>query len=505
MAKVLLVDDEMTMVQMVTELLRSEGHQVVPFTNGHSALEALSNLNPELVIANLCSDKGRVSGFSVLQKARSLSPPAVSIMITANGSLETAIESMRKGAYDYLTRPFTLDELKLRVQRALSYQAALSENVYLRKQLQSKYQFKEIVGTSPLMLQVLKLVERIADTDSSVLICGPVGSGKELIARALHFNSRRRFGPFVVVGCSMVPDHLLESQLFGCRKTALTTQVTETPGLLEEANGGTVLLDGIGGLSSSMQGRLWRILHDREVRRIGDETSTPLDVRILAANDENLERKVAAGAFREDLYGRFSAMPIALPSLHERSEDVPLLIAHFLESKIHRQSNTAFTMAADALEACCRYEWPGNVRELENAIERACVVSKNCAVQVADLPPAVQRFAPALVLSKAAPSDSSARINSIPATAGSGPIEQPVSFLDEQIAAIPGELIPLKQFLRGQELSYLHRTLAQVGGSKERAAELLGISLATIYRKLSEDDGYGPSVERSEPVAPCSS
>jgi DNA-binding NtrC family response regulator len=500
MAKVLLVDDEMTMVQMVTELLRSEGHQVIPFTNASSATEALAKLAPELVLANLSTERARSSGLAVLQKSRTLHPPPVTIMITARGSLEAALEAMRKGAYDYLDKPFTLDELKLRVQRALAHHAAISENVHLRKQLQSKYQLREIIGSSPLMLQVLKLIERVAEADSSVIITGPTGSGKELVARAIHFNSRRRFAPFLVVSCGLLPDHLLESHLFGSQKTPLTASSADTPGLFEEANGGTVLLDGVGALSTAMQGRLLRILQDREVRRIGGDSSMPLDIRILAATDENLERKVAASRFREDFYAGLNVVSIFLPSLSERSEDIPQLVSHFLESKIHRQSNSGFTLVPEALEACCRYGWPGNVRELENVIERACALSKDGVIRLSDLSGSVQRAAPVREGGQHPDPD----VDPHRGSNGHAPrsTERPVTFLDEPLASPPGELVPLKQFIRSQELTYLHRTLAQVGGSKEKAAELLGISLATIYRKLAEDSVFGAPVETAEPVAP---
>src|SRR6266545_3046603 len=218
MAKVLLADDEVTMVQMVTELLRAEGHEVFPFTTGMAASEAVENVAPELVITDLYLDKTNAQGFEILHKARSLNPPAVVIVITGFGSIETAVEAMKKGAYDYLEKPFKLDELKLCIQRALSYNTAISENVYLRKQLKKKYQFSQIVGSSAKMQDVFKMIERVADTDSTILILGESGTGKELVAKALHYNSRRQFAPFVPVNCSALPENLLESELFGHRK-----------------------------------------------------------------------------------------------------------------------------------------------------------------------------------------------------------------------------------------------------------------------------------------------
>jgi DNA-binding NtrC family response regulator len=489
MARVLLVDDEMTLVQMVSEVLRSEGHQVIPFTNGTAALDAISNIIPELILANLCSERSRATGLSLIQKARTLSPPAVAVMITASGSQEAAVEALRKGAYDCLDRPFTLDELKLRIQRALSYHSALSENVFLRRQLQSKFQFREIVGTSTEMLDLLKIVERVADTESSILICGPAGTGKELVARAIHFNSRRRFAPFLNVSCALSPESVLETQLFGCKKGSIGSQTQETAGALEEASGGTVLLDQVGALSLSLQTRLVRALQDREVRRVGDDFATKIDVRVLAATDELLERKVAAGAFREDLYRGLSVVAIQLPALRDRAEDVPLLISHFLEGKVHRSTGQPFSITPEAVEACCRYEWPGNVRELEHAIGRACVVSKDNAIKLCDLPGVVQRLSAAIQPKKVpAGALDSADAALVPCANGAHDNHAVTQFAGLDANGQPFELVPLKRFLRGQELNYLHRILAQVGGSKERAAELLGISLATIYRKLSETE-----------------
>lgn len=489
MAKVLLMDDQMTMVQMVGELLRADGHQVFPFTNGSSAADSLATVAPELVLANLSSEKARSFGTSILQKAAALNPPALVLMIIPAGSLELALEFMKKGAYDYLFKPFTLDELKLRVQRALSHRSALSENVFFRRQLQSKYQFSEIVGSSLAMGDLMKILERVSETDSPILISGAAGTGKELAARAVHFNSRRRFAPFLMASCQLVPEHLLESELWGCRKGALPGNTGEKQGLFLEADGGTVLLDHIDALSLSLQNRLLRVIHDKEVRRIGDAEPISLDVRILAATEQPLSQKVAAGHFREDLFQMLNAVSIVLPKLCDRIEDVPLLISHFLEQRVHSRSRQPFAMTREAIDLCCGYDWPGNITELENAINRACAVSVDGTIVPSDLPAAVQRLAPGVHLDKPIPRP----IAHAPAgPAPIGVLSNPVvpTLLSKSETPVQGDsLIPLKQYLRDQELTYLHHTLEQVGGSKERAAELLGISLATIYRKLSEPAG----------------
>src|SRR5687768_1827964 len=392
MARVLLVDDEITMLQMVSELLRSEGHEVHPFNNTTAALEALDGIAPELVITDLYLDKAKAGGLDILKKARSLNPPAVTIVITGFGSIETAVEAMKYGAFDYLEKPFKLDELKLCVQRALNYNDVASENVYLKKQLGKKYRFNQMIGTSPRMQAVLKMIEKVADTDSTILILGESGTGKELVARMLHFNSRRQFAPFVPINCSALPENLLESELFGHRKGSFTGAINDKKGLFQEADGGTIFLDEVGTMPPLLQSRLLRVLQEKEVRRVGDNTPVSVNVRVLAATNEPLEKRIKEGTFREDLFYRLNVIPIALPSLRERSEDVPLLVAHFLKGKVHPRTGKPFQLTRTAVEALCAHDWPGNVRELENAIERACALAEENVIHVGDLPPHFQRF-----------------------------------------------------------------------------------------------------------------
>ncbi|MEK7684015.1 MAG: sigma-54 dependent transcriptional regulator [Verrucomicrobiota bacterium] len=489
MAKVLLVDDEITMVQMVTELLRAEGHEVFPFTNGNAAMEALETVSPELVITDLYLDKTRAYGLDILHKARSLSPPAVVIMITGFGSIETAVEAMKRGAYDYLEKPFKLDELKLCMQRALSYNEAVSENVYLRKQLKKRYQFNQIIGTSLKMQAVFKMIERVADTDSTILILGESGTGKELVAKALHYNSRRQFAPFVPVNCSALPENLLESELFGHRKGAFTGAINDKKGLFQEADGGSIFLDEVGSMSPMLQSRLLRVLQEKEVRRVGDNMPVYVNVRVLAATNEPLEERLKQGTFREDLYYRLNVIPIPLPPLRERTDDIPLLISHFLRDKVHPRNGKPYQMTRQSVEVLCAHNWPGNVRELENAIERACALCEDNILQVTDLPPALLRYASResgeTVLETRDGSPPSSLVVLSDAL-------YPLTFTEAQTVrlnsepASPQQLGPLKSYLRDQELGYLNRALSFTGGDKDKAAQLLGISLATLYRKLSE-------------------
>jgi two-component system response regulator AtoC len=489
MAKVLLVDDELTMVQMVTEMLRAEGHEVFPVTNAKDALAVIETQAPELVITDLYLDKTRAHGLEILQKARSITPPASVIVITAFGSIETAVEAMKSGAYDYLEKPFKLDGLNLCVQRALNYNEAISENLYLRKQLKKKYQFSQIIGAAPKMQDVFKMIERVADTDSTVLILGESGTGKELVARALHVNSRRQFARFIPVNCSALPENLLESELFGHCRGAFTGAVADKKGLFHEADGGTIFLDEVGSMSAVLQSRLLRVIQEREVRRVGENIPTYINVRVLAATNEPLEKKIKDGTFREDLYYRLNVIAIQLPSLRERLEDIPLLVAHFLRNKINPRTGQPVQITRQAMDALCGYSFPGNVRELENAIERAATLCEGNVIQLGDLPPSLVSKLPQMPATSQA---NAGELAELPMPSGAAPALHPINApapapTAGAVAATRSDA-PLKDFLREQELAYLNRVMAQVGGDKERAAIVLGISLATLYRKLSEDE-----------------
>jgi two-component system response regulator AtoC len=484
MAKVLLIDDEVTMVQMVTELLRREGHEVFPFSNYNAAIETLEAQCPELVITDLYLDKTRTHGLEILQKARALNPPSTVIVITAYATIETAVDAMKKGAFDYLEKPFKVDDLRLCIQRALSYNDAISENIYLRKQLKKKYQFNQLIGNSPKIQDVFKMIERVADTDSTILILGESGTGKELVARALHFNSRRQFAPFVPINCSALPENLLESELFGHCKGAFTGAINDKKGLFSEADGGTIFLDEIASMPMVLQSRLLRVLQEKEVRRVGDNVAISVNVRVLAATNEPLEKKLKEGTFREDLYYRLNVIPINLPSLRERREDVPVLAMHFLRNKVNSRSGKLYGISRKALDLLSAHDWPGNVRELENAIERACALCEDSTIRMADLPPVLRRYA----------SDEGAEdlVETPPArpetggglTVGGAATAPPQPSFSQAVG-------PLRDFMREQELGYVNRALAQTGGDKEKAAQMLGVSVATLYRKLAEEDVVG--------------
>ncbi len=492
MAKILLLDDELTMVQMVTEVLRADGHEVFPFTNANGVTEALNEKRPDLVITDLYLDKTKPHGLEIIRKARALTPPAVVVMITGFGTVESAVEAMRLGAYDYLEKPFKLDELKLCISRALSYTEAVQENVLLKRELKRKYGFHQIIGASEQMQAVFKMVERVAATDSTVLILGESGTGKELIARALHYNSARSTKPFIPINCSALPENLLESELFGHRKGAFTGAVNDKEGLFHDADGGTMLLDEIGTMPAQLQSRLLRVLQEKEVRRVGDNVPTHVDVRVLAATNENLEELVRTGKFREDLFYRLNVVPIQMPALRERRDDIGMLVAHFLKDKIHTRSGQPFRITGRAVAALTAHDWPGNVRELENALERAGVLADSSLLRVADLPAVVQKRAPAddgseeKQAAEYVPPQGAGIGGVLAANSGGNPIPSPLG----GTAVRPGVplsrgVTSLKRYLRDQEITYLQHVLALTNQNKEETANLLEISLATLYRKLA--------------------
>jgi DNA-binding NtrC family response regulator len=331
------------------------------------------------------------------------------------------------------------------------------------------------------------MIERVANTDSTILVLGESGTGKELVARALHFNSRRQFAPFVPVNCSALPEALLESELFGHRRGSFTGAISDKKGLFEEADGGTIFLDEVGSMSATLQSRLLRVLQEREVRRVGENTAIYVNVRVVAASNEPLETRIKEGTFREDLYYRLNVIAIPLPSLRERREDIPLLVAHFLKGKVHSDANRPVQVTRQAMEVLCAHDWPGNVRELENAIERAVALCEGGLIKVEDLPPRL--LASVRTTGLAAEGQMAATLPELPDSAlyplqpapAAGPLPD-----GEQAGGEP--ILPMKLYLQRQEQVHLNRTIQQCGGSKEQAALLLGISMATLYRRLSGDD-----------------
>jgi two-component system response regulator AtoC len=450
MARILIIDDDPAMVQVISDICQERGHTTVAFNSGQKAVENLATHSPQLIITDVRMDK--VGGFEVLREAKEVLPGTPVIMITAYKQIEVAIEAMKLGAYDYITKPFKVDELQLSIQRALDYQQDRREIRNLRQVVKEKFRFENIIGTGTRMQDIYNLIAKVADTDSTILIQGESGTGKELVARALHFNSSRQHQPFVAINCSALPENLLESELFGHKKGAFTGAVQDKIGLFEEAELGTIFLDEVNSMAVSLQTKLLRVLQERQIRKVGDNKSNPINVRVLAATNESLHDKIKTSNFREDLYYRLAVIPIEMPPLRERLDDIPLLVQHFLAKNAHSTNTEAKKIDPKATETLQSYRWPGNVRELENAVERACALCDDGLIRVQDLPPQVVRQASMPVLE---------------ASNGTLPVGQ-----------------TLDEYIREQERRYIDETIKHNGGSREKAAKMLGISMATLYRKL---------------------
>jgi DNA-binding NtrC family response regulator len=389
-ATVLVVDDEPNIRRVVQAALAKDGYEVMTAENGKTALDAVStNSELDVIISDLIMPD--MNGVELLEAARQINPSVSVIMITAHGTIKSAVDAMRLGAFDYITKPFDLDELKVIVRRAVERRQLINENLTLKQQLKTRYKFDNIVGQSSAMQEVFRLVERVANSRASVLIRGESGTGKELIARAIHYNSSRAQKPFVPVACVALSEQLLESELFGHEKGAFTGAISQKPGRFEMAHMGTLFLDEIGDIPGQVQMKLLRVIQEREFERVGGLKTIKVDVRLITATNQDLEKAVKEGKFREDLYYRLQVVQIYLPPLRDRMEDVPLLVEHFIEKYSKENGKSIKYASPEALEAMMKYKWPGNVRELENAVERAVVLAEPDAQLITPdlLPPAV--------------------------------------------------------------------------------------------------------------------
>jgi len=441
---VLVADDEIGLRESVERTLRREGFRVVQAEDGQAALNALRRNAVDLLLADLRMPG--LDGLELLRAVKLLCPEVEVIVLSGHGTVEEAVEAMKEGAYDFLTKPLERAHLVRTVRQALEHRALVLENRRLQRRLDELVGAGEIIGESPAICQVLALVKQVAPSSSTVLIQGESGTGKELVARALHEGSSRRGRPFIRVNCAALPETLLESELFGYERGAFTGAVARKEGRFELADGGTLLLDEVGDLSAATQAKLLRVLQEGEFERLGGTKTLKMDVRLLAATNQDLALLVKERRFREDLYYRLNVITIEVPPLRERAEDIPLLAQHFLRvhaAKNHRQLD-GFTEAV--LARLRAYPWPGNVRELEHAVERAVVLARGTLIDLADLPPAVSQAEPA------------ARVVSIP-------LGMPLDEVEQRL---------------------IEETLRLTKGNKELAAKLLGIASRTIYRKLKE-------------------
>jgi len=458
--RILVVDDELSMREFISILLEREGYEVLSAADATTALERLAASTIDLVISDV--QMPGLNGLELLARIRETSPETAVLLITAYSTAEQAVEAMKLGAYDYLAKPFKVEEIKVLVHNALEKRDLKRENVMLREKAKVCAGFGNLIGTSPRMRDLFALLSKVADSASTVLILGESGTGKELAARAVHDNSPRKTKPFVAVNCGAIPETLIESELFGHAKGAFTGAVGERAGLFEQAQGGTLFLDEIGELPLAMQTRLLRVLQEREVRRVGGSSTKKVDVRVLAASNRDLAEQVKEGSFREDLYYRINVVQVTMPPLRERIEDIPLLIEH-LAAKHGLIAAGSGIITSEALKCLMNYQFPGNVRELENIVERSLVLSRD-KITLESLPTPVRGSAKRFDL------------------------HSPV--------AIPDEGIALEPALEQLEKQYLLKALEKSNGVKKKAAELLGMSFRSFRYKLAK---YELATEADEP------
>lgn len=383
-AKILIVDDELIMRESLAGWLERDGHQVGKASSGEEALELIENTRYDILLLDIKMDG--MSGLEVLKRVHENDPDVAVVMITAYGSVSTAIEAMKSGAFDYLMKPFDPNELGLLIEKIIQRQAMERETLFLKEEYRERTRFESMLGQSRALQEVFQLIEDVAPTDSTVLITGETGTGKGLAAKAIHSQSQRCDGPFVAVNCGAFPEHLLESELFGHQKGAFTDAKTSKVGRLELANGGTLFLDEIGEISMRMQIDLLRVMEDRILYRVGGTQPIEIDFRVIAATNKDLYQAIRERTFRQDLFYRLNVISFVMPPLRDRKEDIPILAEHFLQRFSQESNKDVDKISREAMDEMMLYEWPGNVRELENAIERAVVVGKGRTVQPQDLP-----------------------------------------------------------------------------------------------------------------------
>ena len=437
---ILIVEDEDLMRSILAGLITDAGYRAIAAADAEAAISLFSAEAPDLTISDI--NIGQVDGLSLLDRIKQIDPDALVVMITAYSSVETAVAALRKGAFDYITKPFINEDLLQTVRNALRQRELFRENHFLKRELKGRYNFDSIIGSSDALTGIFRLIEKIAPTSSSVLIQGESGTGKELMARAIHYNSPRADGPFIAINCGALPENLLESELFGYVKGAFTGANANKSGLLRAANGGTLFLDEVGEMPASLQVKLLRALQEREVTPLGATEPISFDARIIAATNRSLDSEVTENRFREDLFYRLSVISFTVPALRDRREDIPLLARFFIKKFSQESGIIEKRISDEAMQKLINYHWRGNVRELQNAIERGVTLSDE-QIELSHLP------------------------NNI--------IEANIGTKD-----LTGHVITLEEL----ERRYILETMAGVDDDKTRTAELLGIDLSTLYRKL---------------------
>ena len=448
--KILVIDDEPLMTVTIQDALISEGYQVVTAQTGRKGLDLFGQNQTDILITDLKLPD--MDGIEILKEVKARNPETHVIVITAYGSIDSAVTAMKEGASDYLTKPFSMDELLLITRRLVRIRQLEEENLLLRKKVEERYGLEGLVGKSPQMLKIYELIETVSKTDVTVLIMGESGTGKELVANAIHLQSPRKNEPFVKVNCAALPETLLESELFGHEKGAFTGALKQRKGRFEMAHGGTLFLDEIGDISPGVQVKLLRVLQERQFERVGGNETLSVDVRLICATQKDLKEEIEKGTFREDLYYRLNVVPMMLPPLRERREDILLLTRHFIEAFSRKLNKEIAGLSEDAKTLLLRYPFPGNIRELENMLERAVALIKGKVIQAEDLPEEI--------------------------CGGETPTQ-----------AICGKIRgskPLSVASRLFEKEYIQSVLEKTKGKKGQAAEILGISRKTLWEKIKE-------------------
>ena len=462
----LLVEDEAPLREAIAEQLGDRGYLVEQAESGEAALARLEEFAFDIIITDLRLPG--IDGSAVVEAAVGRYPHIIAIVVTGYGTLKDAVGAIKRGAWDFVSKPFQIDELLHVLDAALEQRRLTSENAYLRAQLEERYRFEGIVGKSRAMARLFQLLETVAPTNSTILITGETGTGKEVVARAIHHSGPRRLHRFVALNCSAIPETLLEAELFGHVRGAFTGAVGNRQGRMEQAHKGTLFLDEVGTMSAALQMKLLRVLQEREFERVGDSHTIKVDVRVIAATNTDLGRMVADGQFREDLFYRLNVIPVQLPPLRERKEDIPLLVRHFLEkfsadrggddrsAKASGDRPPSLTVSQEAMRRLMAYQWPGNVRQLENTVERAVALSAGRArIDLDDLPAEIQQAQePALT----------------------------------STVTLPEDGVDLDVFIAGIERELIHRSLERTGGNKGQAARLLNLKRTTLVEKLKRFD-----------------
>ena len=447
--RVLVVDDEENLRHMLRVMLRRNGYEADEASDGAAALAMVRENSYDFILCDIRMPVLDGPGF--LRKLQEEKVAGTVIMMSAYGTLDTALQCMKEGAYDYVSKPFKNDEILLVLKKAEERERLKHENRRLREEVAREYSFGSIVSRNARMREIFRLIGKVCDVKASVLILGESGTGKELVARAIHHNGNRRQGPFVAVNCGAIPEHLLESELFGHVRGAFTDAASGRVGLFEEAHGGTLFLDEIGEMPLALQVKLLRVLQEGELRRVGASRPTKVDVRVVSATARDLPAEVAAGRFREDLYFRLNVLSVTLPPLRERMEDVPLLAAHFIAKHGESLGRAGVKVSPEAMKLLMGYDWPGNVRELENCIERGLILCEGDLLDVGSLPPALRSL-----------------------------------LIAETGLPLPGDSLSIKKAEELLEREYIRRALEKTGGNRTHAARLLEISHRALLYKLKE-------------------